>query len=85
MATDTQVAQQASGKPLYGHWIEVTGAVLSCLPDCRFVWSASLLLLGVTFSATAPFITDKTDETDGTCYEATLVTPKSRLQLPPID
>ena len=42
-------------------------------------------LFAVTLSATAPFITDKTDETDGTCYEATLVTPKSRLQLLPID
>ena len=74
-------------KPLYGQRVEVTGAVLNCLPFRWFVWSASLLLMAfcLTLSATAPFITDKTDETDGTCYEAALVTPKPPPSLPPVD
>ena len=75
-------------KPLYGHRIEVTGAVLNCLPFRWFVWSASLLLMAVfavTLSATAPFVTGKTDETDGTCYKAALVTPKPPPSLPRVD
>ena len=41
-------------------WIRLVG---------KFVTDSSF---AVTLSATAPFITDKTDETDGTCYEAAL-------------
>ena len=85
ITADTRVARQPVVKPLYGQRVEVTGAVLSCLPDCRFGWSASLLPLGVTLSATAPFITDKTDETDGTYHEAARVTPKPPPSLPPVD